>query len=186
MRPKENIINIPNLLSFYRLAAIPFVIWSCINHNRKLFIILITINLIADNLNDLIERVFKFSTEFGSKLNSIANIGTFLLVIIGFFSFEQEFVLDHYLAFFILLQLHTIGQLFSIIKFKQITSFRLYSNKFFCYVKGIFIVTFFIYGYCSWYFYCMIIVGCIADIEVIMLVLMLPKKASNVKSIFLI
>jgi cardiolipin synthase (CMP-forming) len=186
MEQKEKIINIPNLLSFYRLLAIPFIIWSCIDHHRTLFIILISINLITDILDGLIARAFNMCTEFGAKLDSVADIGTFLLAVLGFFVFEYQFMLDHYFAFFILLALYIIGQWFSIIKFKQTTSFHLYSNKFSGYVQGIFVITFFIYGYNSWYFYFMILVGCLAEIEVILLVLLLPKKISNVKSIFLI
>jgi cardiolipin synthase (CMP-forming) len=184
MKTKENIFTVPNLLSFYRLLAIPFVIWALLNENRKLFITLISINLITDILDGYIARKFKMCTEFGARLDSLADIGTFLLSISGFLVFEKTFVYNHAIAFLMLFGLYFTAQVFSLIKFKRTTSFHLYSNKFSGYVQGIFIFTFFVFGYCNWYFYFMITVGCLAELEVLVLVLTLPKIISNAKSIF--
>jgi cardiolipin synthase (CMP-forming) len=186
MKLEKNTINFPNLLSFYRLLAIPFIIWSCFEQDRNLFIILITINLMTDIVEELIVKTFIISSEFGAKLDAIAEVVTFLVAVIGFLYFENEFVLEHYLAFYFLIGLHIIGQWFCIIKFNQSASFQLYSNKFSSYIQWVFIITYFIYGYSSFYFYFMIIVGCLAKIEVILLVLLMKKKVPNVRSIFVI
>jgi cardiolipin synthase len=60
MKIKENIYNVTNLLSFYRLLAIPIIIYSLLVENRSLFIILICFNLISDILDRWIARKFKF------------------------------------------------------------------------------------------------------------------------------
>lgn len=184
MKTQENILNVPNLLSFYRLLAIPFIVWSLFDQNRTLFIILICINLITDILDGLIARTFNLCTEFGARLDSLADISTFLLSISGFWIFEKLFVVEHQFAFVTLFSFYAIPQLVSLIKFKRPTSFHLYSNKIVGYIQGIFIFTFFVFGYNEFYFYFMIIASCLGDFEVFLLVLLLPKIISNAKSIF--
>lgn len=184
MKTLENKINIPNMLSFYRLLAIPFIIWSLIQNDRTLFIILICVNLITDILDGLIARTFNMCTEFGARLDSLADISTFLLAISGFLIFEKPFVTAHKLEFILLFGFYAIPQITALIKFSRPTSFHLYSNKIVGYIQGIFIFTFFVFGYNAIYFYLMIIASCLADLEVFVLVLFLPKIISNAKSIF--
>ncbi|CAM3777795.1 CDP-alcohol phosphatidyltransferase family protein [Flavobacterium branchiophilum] len=184
MKTKEQIFNIPNLLSFYRLLAIPLIIWSLTTGQRNLFIILISINLITDVLDGWLARYFQLCTEFGARLDSLADIGTFLLSIWGFLTFEKTFVLAHQTAFVLLFSFYAIPQLVSLIKFRRPTSFHLYSNKFVGYVQGIFIFTFFVFGYHKIYFYFMIVASCLADFEVFVLVLYMPKIKSNAKSLY--
>ncbi|WP_296148221.1 CDP-alcohol phosphatidyltransferase family protein [uncultured Flavobacterium sp.] len=184
MKTQENILNVPNLLSFYRLLAIPFIVWSLFEENRTLFITLICINLITDILDGLIARAFNLCTEFGARLDSLADISTFLLSISGFWIFEKPFVIEHQFAFITLFSFYAVPQLVSLLKFKRPTSFHLYSNKIVGYIQGIFIFTFFVFGYNEFYFYFMIFASCLADFEVFLLVLLLPKIISNAKSIF--
>ncbi|MGC4040387.1 MAG: CDP-alcohol phosphatidyltransferase family protein [Flavobacterium sp.] len=184
MKSKENILNVPNLLSFYRLLAIPFIIWSLADANRTLFITLICINLITDILDGLIARTFNLCTEFGARLDSLADIGTFILSICGFLVFEKPFVTEHKVAFLTLFSFYAVPQLVSLVKFKRPTSFHLYSNKIVGYLQGIFIFTFFVFGYNEIYFYFMVACSCLGDFEVLLLVLLLPKLISNAKTVF--
>jgi phosphatidylglycerophosphate synthase len=184
MKTSQNLLNVPNLLSFYRLLAIPFIIWSLVRDQRTLFITLICINLITDILDGLIARTFNLCTEFGARLDSLADIGTFLLSISGFWVFEKAFVTEHKIAFMVLFGFYAVPQLLSLIKFRRTTSFHLWSNKIVGYIQGIFIFTFFVFGYNAAYFYFMVAASCIGDFEVLLLVLMLPKITSNAVSVF--
>lgn len=186
MKNLENKINVPNMLSLYRLLAIPFIVWSLYVGDKTLFITLISINLITDVLDGWIARTFKICSELGARLDSLADIGTFLMSISGFLIFEYAFVIEHKLVFLLLFGFYSIPQLIALIKFKRPTSFHLYSNKVVGYIQGIFIFTFFVFGYNSTLFYFMIISSCLGDFEVFLLVLLLPKIVSNAKSIFLI
>jgi len=184
MNTKENILTIPNALSFYRILAAPVIIWSLVTANRDVFITLICINLITDILDGWIARTFNLCTELGARLDSLADIGTFLLAISGFWIFERGFVIEHQTAFLLLFGFYSIPQMLSLIKFGRPTSFHLYSNKIVGYIQGIFIFTFFVFGYWDVYFYCMVAASCLADFEVLLLVLMVPRLISNAKSIF--
>ena len=172
--------------SFYRLAAIPFIVYCLIDENRTVFITLICINLVTDVLDGLIARTFKLCTEFGARLDSLADISTVVLSISGFWVFENDFALEHKTPFLFLIGFYAVPQLLSLYKFGRPTSFHLYSNKIVGYIQGIFIFTFFVFGYHQTFFYFMIICSCLADFEVLLLVVYLPKIISNAKSIFTI
>lgn len=183
MKNKENLINLPNALSAYRIVIIPLIIYALYFEKRELFVTLICINLITDVLDGLIARTFKLTTEFGAKLDSTADIGTFVLAIAGFFVFEITFLKEHKIAFSTLIGFYLLGQVYSLIKFKTNTTFHLYSNKFSGYMQGFFIFTFFAFGYFAPFFYFMIVVGCLAEAEVIAMVFKCKKMVTNARSI---
>src|SRR3546814_12982871 len=78
---KENSWNVPNALSAYRILALPFIIHSIVTGDKQLFITLLSVNLITDILDGLIARVFRLQTELGAKLDSLADIGTYLMAL---------------------------------------------------------------------------------------------------------
>ncbi|MCE3295781.1 MAG: CDP-alcohol phosphatidyltransferase [Crocinitomicaceae bacterium] len=176
--------NIPNFLSGYRILALPFLAWSVWAHNDKLFIILLSVNLITDILDGLIARSFKLETEFGAKLDSIADIGTYIMAFAGMFVLHPEFVRNHRPEFILILTLYIIPQVVSLIKFKRSPSLHLYSNKITGYIQGIFIFTFFNFGYWAPYFYFMIAASCLAYLEELVCVLYLKRMRSNVKTVY--
>lgn len=184
MNTKENILNIPNALSFYRILMIPAIIWSLVSNSRSIFITLICINLFTDILDGFIARKFNMSTELGARLDSLADVGTFLLSISGFWIFEREFVIEHGIAFGLVFGFYIVPQLISLIKFSRPTSFHLYTSKILGYIQGLFIFTFFVFGYWNVYFYFMVVFSCLADFEVLLVLLFVPKLRSNAKTIF--
>ncbi|NMH27554.1 CDP-alcohol phosphatidyltransferase family protein [Flavobacterium silvaticum] len=184
MTNKDNIFTIPNALSFYRLLMVPVIIWTLVSHNRSLFITLICINLITDILDGFIARTFNMSTEIGARLDSLADIGTFLLSISGFWIFERDFVIENRIAFLLVFGFYLVPQFISLVRFHRPTSFHLYTSKALGYIQGIFIFTFFVFGYWNVYFYFMVVASCLADFEVLLVVLSVSKLRSNAKTIF--
>lgn len=183
---QENLLNVPNALSAYRLFALPFILYAIYTANRNLFILLISINLISDILDGLIARLFNLQTEFGAKLDSVADIGTYLMAFLGMITLEKAFVSSYKVEFIILIALWIIPQLCALIKFRRFPSFHLWSYKVTGYVQGIFIFSYFTLGFYQPYFYLMLLISCLAYLEELILVLMLPQLRSNLKSIFLV
>lgn len=183
---QENLLNVPNALSAYRLFALPFILYAICTANRNLFILLISINLISDILDGLIARLFNLQTEFGAKLDSVADIGTYLMAFLGMITLEKAFVSSYKIEFIILIALWIIPQLCALIKFRRFPSFHLWSYKVTGYVQGIFIFSYFTVGFYQPYFYLMLLISCLAYLEELILVLMLPQLRSNLKSIFLV
>jgi cardiolipin synthase len=85
-------LNIPNILSLYRLISFSFGIYLVITEQEYFFVWLICINLITDILDGLIARAFNLQTEIGARIDSLVDIGTYILAIMGVFIFKsQEF-----------------------------------------------------------------------------------------------
>lgn len=180
----NNNINLPNALSAYRILIAPYISWFIINQQRDWFILFLSISLVTDILDGLIARTFKLETEIGAKLDSLADIGTFITAIVGLFVFEYEFVLQHSFVFLTMVILYALPQLIALLKFKQFPSFHLYSFKVTGYLQGIFIFTFFQFGHYAWYFYLMCIVSFIAYKEELIAVMISRNLRSNIKSVY--
>lgn len=183
---KENIWNVPNALSVYRILALPFIIHAIATGNDTLFITLLSVNLITDILDGLIARVFSLQTELGARLDSLADIGTYIMAFAGMVVLEPTFVTAYRNEFIVLIALWILPQLVSLIRFRRFPSFHLWSYKATGYIQGIFIFTFFLYGFNKTYFYFMLIVSCLAYLEELLLVVLLPSLRSNLKSIFFV
>lgn len=182
----ENIWNIPNALSAYRILALPFIIHAIATGNKSLFIILLSVNLITDILDGLIARMFSLQTELGAKLDSVADIGTYIMAFTGMVVLERSFVMGYRIEFTVLIVMWLLPQLLSLTRFRRFPSFHLWSYKAIGYIQGIFIFTFFFFGFNQVYFYFMLVVSCLAYFEELLLVVLLPKLRSNLKSIFLV
>lgn len=183
---KEKILNIPNALSAYRIVALPFIIYAIASGNRHLFIILISVNLITDILDGIIARTFNMQTEFGARLDSAADIGTFLMAVAGVVFLDGPFVHEHFTAFLVLMVCYLTPYVISLIKFGRLQSLHLYAYKITGYVQGIFIFTYFNFGYAAWYFYLMMVVSFWAYVEETASLLVMKELRSNIKSVFLL
>ncbi|MEN6618731.1 MAG: CDP-alcohol phosphatidyltransferase family protein [Rikenellaceae bacterium] len=90
MHEKKEIINIPNLLTFYRLLVFPLILYFVIARKEALFAIFLVINLLTDVADGYIARRFKMETEFGARLDSMADNLTYMLAFIGIYVFKLE------------------------------------------------------------------------------------------------
>lgn len=177
-------ITIPNLLSFYRLAAFPVILFLALAGHEQAFAVLIIINLVTDVLDGMIARIMKQQTEFGARLDSIADMGTYLLVFLGIWMFKRADFAPHIVSFSIFIGLF-IGALgLSIIKFGRFPSLHLYSWKIGGYIQGTFFFTLFAFGFFTPFYYFMVIWGIMAFLEHVIIQLIIPEMRSNVKGLY--
>lgn len=67
---KTDYFNLPNLISYFRVALIPFAFWLYLsNHNAYIFVTLSIIIIGLDALDGIIARKLQLCTEFGAKLD---------------------------------------------------------------------------------------------------------------------
>lgn len=180
----ERKLNVPNVLSAYRILALPFIVWAIVAGDKQWYIILLSVNLITDILDGLIARTFKLETEFGARLDSLADIGTYIMAFAGMIVLENAFVTEYRYAFFTLLGMYALVQIIALIRFQRATSFHLYSSKIVGYAQGIFIFSYFVFGFAPWYFYLMLSLSYLAYLEGIIIVSVIPQLRSNVKGIY--
>ena len=70
----NQIITIPNILSFFRLALIPFIVWVyCWVQDYYIALGLIALSALTDIVDGFIARKFNMVSEFGKILDPIAD-----------------------------------------------------------------------------------------------------------------
>jgi cardiolipin synthase (CMP-forming) len=182
--PGENIYTIPNFLSAYRLVAFPFILWMVLSGRENLFVGFLIANLITDVLDGFIARRFKMQTQLGARLDSIADTGTYILAFLGIIFFQREFLKEHWPGLSLFVALYFISWLVTMLKFGRICGLHLYVFKATGYLQGIFFALLFTGTAPDWYYYLMISVGCWANIEEIIIFILLKEPRSNVKGLY--
>ncbi len=183
-KPKENRWNLPNLISLYRLVSFPFLLYLIYIENESLFALLLCINLISDIIDGLIARTFKLQTEFGARLDSLADWGTYILAFLGIYQFKMEEHQADFWLLYVFIGLIIFYNIFSFIKFRRLPSLHMFSAKIGGYLQGIYFFSLFAFGFYPPIFYLAMIWGWVSSIEEIIILIYLKKLRSNVKGLY--
>lgn len=177
-------LNVPNILSIYRLLMFPVIAIIAIKGHETLFFWLLLVNFITDILDGFIARRFNMQTKFGAKIDSIADFGTYLLVFLGIYLFKSADFAPHLITFSIFVGLFLFAHVLALIKFGRMPSFHLYSWKIGGYIQGTFFVVLFSHGFEVIFYYFMLIWGILAFLEHIVIQLMISEMISNAKGLY--
>lgn len=177
-------INVPNALSFYRILAFPVVLYFALSGREMLFALMLMVNLVTDILDGLIARMFNQQTELGARLDSIADVGTYILAITGVFVFKSTDFAPHQVSFGVFLSLYLMSNVLSLVKFGRFPSLHLYSWKIGGYIQGFFFFILFVFGFNQELYYFTIIWGCIAFAEHIIIQFLLVEMKSNQRGLY--
>ena len=173
--------NVPNVLSLYRLLSFPIVLMFMLRGYETVFVVLLVINLATDVLDGLIARIYKMQTEIGARLDSFADLGTYIL---GVFIYKWDDFRPVQGYFFVFLGLFLLPVFITLVKFGRTSSLHLYSNKIAGYIQGFFFFALFVFGFYPWFFWIMLISGYIAFSEGIIIHLISKEIRSNAKGLY--
>lgn len=176
--------NLPNLISLYRLLMFPVILVFAYNSWEQLFTWFFCINLVTDILDGFIARRFKLQTEFGARLDSIADLGTYILSFTGIFVFKSEELAPHYITLFLFMGLFVLCEVLPLFRYGRFPSFHLYSWKVGGYIQGIWFFSLFAFGFWEPYYYVMLTSGYLAFSEHLILQFMLKEPRSNLKGLY--
>ncbi|HOK26556.1 MAG TPA: CDP-alcohol phosphatidyltransferase family protein [Bacteroidales bacterium] len=181
---KQKIWTIPNIITFYRLLAFPVILFFILTKNEKLFVVFLIINLLSDAIDGYIARKFKMETEFGARLDSIADNLTYILAFTGIFVFKLKDLMPYIVSLSVYIGLLIITVALSLVKFKRFPSLHLYATKINGYVQGVFMICLFTVGLIPLIYYTVIILGIIGAVESIVIQLIISEMRSNVKGLY--
>src|SRR4051812_35855276 len=167
----ERFWTIPNILSLYRIVIFPFILWLIIDKNEWLFSIFITISLVSDILDGVIARVFNQKTHLGARLDSWADLGTYILAFLAIYFFKWNEISPYAMMFYIFGCSMTLSYLVVFFKFKGLIGLHTYMFKVTGYIQGAFIVILFLSGFYVWAYYICLVWGTLACIEEIIIML---------------
>jgi cardiolipin synthase (CMP-forming) len=180
----ENILNVPNLISFYRLLMFPVILFLALTGNEKWFVILLVVSLISDILDGSIARILNAQTRFGAGLDNLADIGTYILALLGIFLFRWNQIKPHAWLLYIFLIIFILSYLVAFIRFGKIPGLHLYSAVSAGYIQGIFFFVLFVWGFYAWIYYVAVAWGAIAYTEKILVLLKLDDIKPGVKGLY--
>jgi CDP-diacylglycerol--glycerol-3-phosphate 3-phosphatidyltransferase len=122
-------LTIPNILSFFRIIAAPFLLLSGWLHNSNLFFFLFGAMLISDALDGFIARALHQTSELGARLDSYGDILTYLTTPIAIWWLWPEIVTKEKNYIFAAVLLYILPAFFALVKFGKLASYHTWVTK---------------------------------------------------------
>lgn len=180
----EKFWTIPNVLSLYRIIIFPFVLWLIYSKNENLFAVFISISLVSDFLDGFIARKFKMQTNIGARLDSWADLGTYILAFIAIGLFKWEEIKPYSWILYVFAVIMALSYIIVFVKFKGLIGLHTYMFKITGYIQGAFIIGLFLFGFYLVPYYICLFWGVLACIEEIIIILILKEPRINVKGLY--
>lgn len=162
----------------------PVLIALALSEQRTFFIIFLCISFVTDALDGPIARAWNLRTEFGSRLDSIADISTYAAALVGIFQFEYQALKLQIPMLYLFMGMLLVAILVPLIKYRRIASFHLYSSKLNALFLALFIIYFLTYGFNNFYYYFVLSFGILAFIEIIAVALLLKEPVNDAKGLY--
>jgi cardiolipin synthase (CMP-forming) len=162
----------------------PVIVVLALSEERTWFIICLCLSFVTDVLDGLIARAWSLSTEFGARLDSIADELTYVAALVGIFQFEYEPLRPHIAILYAFLALLALSTLIPLIKFKKTPSLHLYSFKANALLQAIFISLLFLDDFYVYLYYFVMAFGILACLEAIAVALVASEPISDAKSLY--
>lgn len=122
-------LTLPNKLSILRILLIPLLWYLALQEQRLAFAILLAITGITDFLDGFLARHLHQVSRFGSLLDSTADNLVSISALFWFWMLEPAFFGTYNLIILGAVALYIASLTYGFIKFKQLITYHLYTNK---------------------------------------------------------
>ena len=180
----ENVLNVPNMISLYRLLAFPVILYMALTNRESTYVVLLCISLVSDVLDGAIARRFNLETKFGAALDNLADICTYAMAVLGIFVFKWTEIEPHAWILYLFLGLFILSYIVAFARFGKIPGLHLYSAVSAGYIQSIFFFILFVFGFYAWMYYIALGWGVIAYIEKTLVLLRLDDIKGGVKGLY--
>jgi CDP-diacylglycerol--glycerol-3-phosphate 3-phosphatidyltransferase len=176
--------QLPNLISAARLACVPLLAYLAYAGSNAWFTSLLIAALISDIVDGMIARRFGLCSDFGSLLDSIADVSTLCVAIYGITVFHPAVLHAHWIASLAMIGSWGMGCVLALLRYGRLSSFHTYTAKIAAYLLGIFIGVLFLSGFQPWLFYLAVVVSDVGNIEEMLLLWLLPEWRADVRGLW--
>jgi phosphatidylglycerophosphate synthase len=175
--------NIPNVLSSFRLFAVPFLLIIAWQNRPGLFLAIFAVSLLTDAIDGFIARYLNVTSNKGALLDSAADIISYLAAALCVFKLWPDIL--HREAFFIVMGviMLIVPAAVGIIKFKRLPSYHTWAAKSVAVLAFIAVYTLLITDI-SWPFRCVVILQYFVSIEEISITVWLSEQRCNIPSLW--
>ncbi len=123
------LVNIPNILSLFRIISAPFLLLAGWFHMPTLFFILFGLMLLSDALDGIIARMLNQTSELGARLDSYGDILTYMSTPLAAWWLWPDIVKEelHYIIAAIVI--YILPAVFALLKFGKLASYHTWITK---------------------------------------------------------
>lgn len=180
-------MSIPYMLILFRLLLAPVILslgfyWG--SESRFLILILMYLGLISDIFDGIIARKQGLSTEKMRRLDSQTDLIFWIAVAISCYLIYPEAISDKIYGVVLLIVMEAVCYITSIIKFGKETCTHAFASKMWGLTLLAAFTSLLAFGYGGWSLNVTIIVGLISHIDVLLIILLLPKWTHDIPSFY--
>ena len=174
-------INIPNLISSFRLVIVPILLYFAWSNKTTLFLVFLVCSLLSDIVDGFIARRLNQSSELGAKLDSWCDLATYLTIPICAWWLWPDLI--HREAPFVVTALisYTFPIIFGLLRYARLTSYHTRGAKLSAVFMGVAVLILFVGG-SAWPFRRATLVLVLSGLEEIAITIILPEWHSDVPS----
>jgi CDP-diacylglycerol--glycerol-3-phosphate 3-phosphatidyltransferase len=177
------LLNIPNILSLFRIISAPFLLFTGWFGMPTLFFILFGLMLLSDALDGFIARMLDQTSELGARLDSYGDILTYLSTPIAVWWLWPDIVKEEVYYIIAAIIIYILPAVFSLLKFGKLASYHTWITKISAVLMSAGVVL--LLGFDNnLLFHIAIYFLVIEMVENIVITIMLPKQKSNIHSIW--
>ena len=175
-------MNLPNLITLCRIALAPVMLllaWRGFEHT---FLACLVASLVSDIVDGQIARRMNLTSEFGSRLDSWADILTCATLPLAAWWLRPDLVATERAAVLTAVASYAVPVIIGFIKFRSLTSYHTLMARISAYMVGASVVIMFAHGP-TLPFRIAVGVLVLAELEEIAITLALPEARSNIRSV---
>ncbi len=176
-------LTLPNLLTGCRFVFSPFLLWLAWFGYSQAFLVLLALTFLTDALDGLVARLTDQVTHFGAKLDSWADLVTYLTVGFGTWWLWRDIVHREDIYVYIIIACYLIPLGYSFLKFGKSTSYHTWLAKLSAVAVALAIYPLFLANI-VWPFRLAVAIYIVTAIEQIAITAVLNEPFSNVNTVF--
>lgn len=181
MAGSEIIRHLPNLVTWLRILLVPVFLAFAITGHPWAFLVTVAAGFLSDLLDGLLARALGQTSEFGAKLDSLADFTFYLTIPLGAWWLWPDILHREALFFAAVIASITVPPLAALVKFRALSSYHTWGAKLAALLVGLSLLT--LFGLeLAWPFRIAAGVSVLAAIEEVGITLILPKPRSNVRT----
>ncbi len=176
-------LNIPNLLSLFRIAAAPFLLLAGWLEMPKLFFTLLGLMLFSDVLDGFIARILDQTSPLGARLDSYGDIVTYLCTPLAAWWLWPELIEEEVYYIIAAIIIYVLPAFFSLAKFGKLASYHTWITKASAILMSLGVVM--LLGFENALVFHMAVYFLLIEmVENIAITIMLPEQKSDIHSIW--
>lgn len=183
LKPNPALLTLPNLLTCFRFAAAPVLLWLAWHGYKNLFLVLLALAFLSDALDGIAARLTGQVTQFGAMLDSWADVIIYLIIAISAWWLWPDTVRRELAYVILIISSYLLPSIIGMAKFGSFTSYHTWTVKLAAALMALTLYILFLGGP-VWPFRIAAFICVLAAAEEIAITLLLTEKRSNISSLW--